>query len=213
MPTTLRQFLANKTTDQDVTVSVVFSVAGTDGELYVLETNPLDPTLPTGAALTYDRDGNPTTPTYDTGTASNIRPLPVILTKDGAELDWNAGNASAATQRVVIATDQPAIPTSDSKTIREFALNDNGSTNITTSAYVELIASTSADLTMLNVTDSGGRWYYIATGAASSEVDLCVIPPGGNEDIPVNIAAGTRISVKAIDGTASAGYLGINCYG
>lgn len=215
MPTTLREFIENKaTTSQDVTVGVIFSVAGTDGELYVLETNPADPVLPTGAALSFDRNGSSTVPAYDTTTPANIRPLPVILTKDSGDLDWNKGNASAATQRVVLADDSPSIPTSDSRDIVEFALNDNSSTNITTGAYVEMIASTSASITALEIQDTGGRWLYLATGAAASEVDILLIPPGGNGGpIPVTIAAGTRLSVKAIDGTANAGYLGINCYG
>jgi len=213
MPTTLREFIQNKASDdQDVTVGVVFSVAGTDGKLYVLETNPADPTLPTGAALTYDRDGTPQTPTYDTTTPGNIRPLPVIQTLDGAEIDYNSGNAGAGTQRVVLASDSPAIPTTSGETVSEFAINDNSSTNITTGGYVELIASTSADTVAIEIWDTGGRWYYLATGAAASETDVLVIPPGGQGKIPLTIASGTRLSVKAIDGTADAGYLGINTY-
>lgn len=153
MPTTLRQFISDKAnTSQDVTVGLIFSVAGTDGELYVLETNPSNPTLPASFVLA-DKD------------------------------------------------------------IKEFAINDNSSTNITTGAYVELIASTSTTVSEIEINDTGGRWYYLATGAAASETDILLITPGGNGRIPVTIAAGTRISIKAIDGTADAGYVGINLYG
>lgn len=209
MPTTLRQFIADKAnTSQDVTVGLIFSVAGTDGELYVLETDPLDPTLPTSLTLStvdiqYKRDTVSTVPAYDTSTPANIRPMPVILAKDGANIDYGVGPAAATTIRTVEAT----------PTVQDFAINNNSSTNITTGAYVELIASTSGTSRAIEFSDTGGRWYYLATGAAASEVDLMVIPPGGTLSIPLQIAAGTRLSVKAIDGTANTGYLGVNVYG
>jgi hypothetical protein len=209
MPTTLRQFIQDKAnTSQDVTVGLIFSVAGTDGELYVLETDPADPTLPTAISLStveaqYKRDGVNTTPVYDTSTASNIRPLPVVLAKDGANVDYGVGAAAATTVRTVEAT----------QTVQDFAINNNSSTNITTSAYVELVASTSGTARGIEVSDTGGRWYYLATGAAASEVDLIIIPPGGAQILPVQIASGTRISIKAIDGNATTGYVGVNIYG
>jgi hypothetical protein len=153
MATTLRQFIQDKAnTSQDVTVGLILSAAGTDGEVYVLETDPLNPTLPASFTLS--------TPT-----------------------------------------------------IRQFAINNSTTTNITTGAYVQLIASTTNTTTEIEILDTGGRWYHLATGAAASETNILLIPPGGNGRIPVGIAAGTRLSVRAIDGTANAGYLGVNLYG
>jgi hypothetical protein len=209
MPTTLRQFIQDKAnTSQDVTVGLIFSVAGTDGELYVLETDPLNPSLPTGITLStveaqYLRNGSATTPVYDTSTASNIRPLPVVLARDGANVDYGVGNAAATTIRSAEATLTPA----------GVAVNNNASTNITTAAYVQLIASTSATSRAIEISDTGGRWYYLAIGPAASEVDILVIPPGGLGPIGIQIAVGTRLSIKAIDGTANSGYVGVNIYG
>lgn len=209
MPTTLRDFIANKaSTDQDVTVGLIFSVAGTDGKLYVLETDPLNPTLPTAISLAafntqFSRNGADQIVTLDTGTPANNRPLPVVLAKDGAAVDYGVGAAATTTVRTVEAT----------QTVQDFAINNNSSTNITTGAYVELIASTSGTARGIEVSDTGGRWYYLATGAAASEVDLLLVPPGGTAILPVQIASGTRLSIKAIDGTSSTGYVGVNIYG
>jgi hypothetical protein len=156
MSTTLRQFIQNKsTTSQDVTVGLIFSVAGTDGELYVLETDPLNPVLPTAVTFSYPEG------------------LSTVNT----------------------------------------AINNNGSINITTGSYVQLIASTSGESKQVEIMETGGRWYYLATGAAGFEVNRAIIPPGGNGVINLKINSATRVSVIAIDGTASSGYLGVNLYG
>lgn len=219
MPTTLRQYIENKsTTSQDVTVGLIMAVAGTNGELYVLETDPANPTLPTSLSVSafntqYSRDASDQTVTIDTGTPANNAPLPVALYKDGgAEYSFNAGATDAGTQRVTLASDSPT-PALDGLSVLDFALNNNSSVNITTGAYVELIASTSGTTKEIEILDTGGSFYYLATGAAASETDLLVIPPGGNGRIPVEIASGTRISIKAIDGTANAGFTGVNLYG
>lgn len=209
MATTLRSFIADKAgTSQDVTVGLLFAVAGTDGEVYVLETNPLDPVLPTGITVAafntqFLRNGVDQIVTQDTANAANNRPLPVTLLKDGDDIEYGIGPADASTQRVVEATYTPI----------GVAVNNNSSVNITTAAYVQLFASTSAVARAIEVSDTGGRWLYIAIGAAAAEVDILAIPPGGSQIIPVQIAAGTRISVKAIDGTANTGLVGVNLYG
>ncbi len=91
--------------------------------------------------------------------------------------------------------------------------NDYTGTNVTTGAFVELIASTAAISKELEIFDSSGETLELATGAAASEVRVAIITPGGNGRIPIGIAAGTRVSVKAISATASVGELDINLYG
>lgn len=218
MPTTLREYIENKaTTSQDVTVGLIMAVAGTNGELYVLETDPANPALPTDLNLAafntqFSRNAADQIVTLDTSTPANNRPLPVLLARDGGEVSFNSGATDAGTQRVTLSSDSPT-PALDGLSVIDFALNDNSSTNITTGAYVELIASTSGTTKEIEILDTGGRFFYLATGAAASETDLLLIPPGGNGRIPVEIASGTRISIKAIDGTANAGFTGVNLYG
>ncbi len=81
-----------------------------------------------------------------------------------------------------------------------------GSTNVTSSAYVELVAATPFPVSRIQVSDTSTKLLKIATGAASSEVDIVTCPISGSVLIPYQIPAGTRLSIKAIDATASTGY-------
>lgn len=90
--------------------------------------------------------------------------------------------------------------------------NDYSSVNVTTSAYVQLTASTASAITKLEIFDSSGSVLVLATGAAASEIDLLYIMPGGNGMVEVTVAASTRLSIKAIDTNATSGQIVINCY-
>lgn len=91
--------------------------------------------------------------------------------------------------------------------------NDYSVTNVLTSAYVQLIASTSEEITELDIFDSSGNIMVVAFGAVSSEVDQFYISPGGNGKLPVSIPAGTRVSVKAVSANSTVGDLIINFFG
>ena len=91
-------------------------------------------------------------------------------------------------------------------------VNVYSSTNVTSSAYVELISSTSGDVNLLEIFDSSGVALYLATGAAASEVDQLIIYPGGNGAVSLHIPSGTRISLKAVSTSATAGTLYVNLY-
>lgn len=91
--------------------------------------------------------------------------------------------------------------------------NDYTSTAVTTGAWVELIASTSALITELDIFDSSGSTLELGIGAAASEARLILVTPGGNGKLPVAINAGTRISIRAVSGNASVGELDINFFG
>lgn len=90
--------------------------------------------------------------------------------------------------------------------------NDYSITPVTTSAYVELIASTAADISQVKIFDSSGQAMILAVGSAGLEVDLYYIPPGG-DTFEIAIPASTRLSYKALTGNASSGYLLINLLG
>lgn len=86
--------------------------------------------------------------------------------------------------------------------------NNYSTTNVTTSAYVQLIASTSSDVNRLYIFDSSGQDLTLATGGSGSEVDQIQISPGGwNMSIDLYIPSGTRISIKSQSATASSGIL------
>lgn len=88
--------------------------------------------------------------------------------------------------------------------------NTNSGANITTSAYLQLVASTTSACKAVEVYNQTSSSIYFATGAAASEVNQFIIPPGGNGLVSITIAASTRISVKAVDATASTGSLIVN---
>lgn len=91
-------------------------------------------------------------------------------------------------------------------------VNQYGSTSIGTVSYVQLVASTTAAVTYLDIFDTSGQPMILATGGSGSEVILAYIPPGGAQ-IAVNIAASTRIAYKALTTTAASGYLLMNFWG
>lgn len=87
---------------------------------------------------------------------------------------------------------------------------DYSMTNVTTLAYVQLVASTADIINQLYIFDSSGQTLFLAVGAAASEVDQIYIVPGGNGIMNLYIPLGSRISVKAVSGTANSGELNIS---
>lgn len=122
--------------------------------------------------------------------------------------------AMSASQPVVIASDQSNVPVITKGKSRANApvRNDYTSTSVTTSAYVQLVASLSSACSEIEIFDSSGQTLVLATGAASSEVDQMIIFPGGNGRVPLAIAASTRVSIKALSATANTGEIDINFY-
>jgi hypothetical protein len=84
--------------------------------------------------------------------------------------------------------------------------NIYSSTNITTSAYVQLVASTTNTINSVYIFDSSGQAMIFAIGGSGSEVAQIYVPPGGG-NFPIQIASGTRIAYKALSANATAGYL------
>jgi hypothetical protein len=117
-------------------------------------------------------------------------PLPSGAATESSLLNVKAGRASVAHVR-----------------------NVNSSVNITTAAYVQLVASLGAAVHEIEIFDSSGSSFVLATGAAASEADQVYVFPGGNGRIPLTIAASTRVSVKAVSANATTGEFLINFYG
>ena len=151
----------------------------------------------------------------------------------------------AGSAPVVIASDQSAIPASQSGTwsvrnqdgvgnditssavgalralhvkplgytVVATARRDYSTGSVTTGAWVELIPSLGSQAQDIEIFDSSGQTLEIGTGAAAAEARLFIVMPGGNGRIPVRIASGTRISIRAVSGTANVGEICINLYG
>lgn len=88
---------------------------------------------------------------------------------------------------------------------------DYATTNVTNSAYVTLDASLSSSYGHLCIVDTSTQLMKIATGSAGSEVDLCAFQGNGSPVvIPVYLIQGVRISVRAINTSATTGYLSVS---
>jgi hypothetical protein len=81
-------------------------------------------------------------------------------------------------------------------------------TPVTTGAWVQIIASTSATIKQLYIFDSSGSVMQLGVGGAGSEVAKINIPPGGSSvGWPLTITAGTRLSIRALDVDATVGQI------
>lgn len=183
------------------------SIAGVDGgglkrhfltdtagrlEIDTIQTLP----LPTGAA-----------------TSANQTAAQTSLSSIDAKTPALGQATMAASQPVTFASNQSALATTiGGKATVNLARNDYSTTSVTTAAYVQLIASTSAIANLLEIFDSSGQTLVLAIGAAAAEVDKFYINPGGNGQVPLNIPAGSRVSIKAVTATASAGYINLTLY-
>ncbi|NBW42013.1 hypothetical protein EBR25_13580, partial [bacterium] len=99
-------------------------------------------------------------------------------------------------------------------TYRERARLVYSSTNVTTGAWTQLLASVGATaIKEIEIFDNSGETLELGLGAAGSETSSSFIIPGGNGRIPLQIPAGTRLSIKAVSATANSGELIINMYG
>ena len=88
------------------------------------------------------------------------------------------------------------------------------SINGSAGAWFELKSSSAADVKQLQIYDTIGLFFNIAVGASGSEVTECVIGPGMDSYINVNIPASSRISIRgAATTTPVAGNIAINYLG
>lgn len=176
---------------------------GTD-TMYFVEVDPTTGALPVDASVSLSFTDT------DFGATTNSQRVAAVLGNSTAEAAFGTGTRSAQTLRVTVATDDvvPVTVTTKQWGKIELITNDHSSTAITTSAYVQLVASTSADINRFHIFDSSGEGLIMATGAAASEVDQFYIPPGGlDSPLDFYVASGTRLSVKALTGNTSAGDL------
>lgn len=90
---------------------------------------------------------------------------------------------------------------------------DYASTSVTSGVVKELVASSSGKIQLLDVYNGCSYPLKLYTGASGSEVgQKWYIFPSGNILVDVNIAASTRLSVKAVNTTCATGELLINAY-
>lgn len=94
--------------------------------------------------------------------------------------------------------------------VSENIRSDHSITNVTTTGWVELVASTSSDIAEFYIFDSSGETLQLGTGVSGSESALFNIIPGGySHPVEVNVPAGSRLAVRAVSNDATLGELTI----
>jgi hypothetical protein len=140
--------------------------------------------------------------------------LESTLSAASAKLPAALGQTTmAASMSVALASNQSTVPCQEKGRTKSQApvRNDCSSVNITTAAYVQLTASLGASVNCMQVFDTSGQSFVIATGAAASEVDQFYVPPGCDGVIfPIVIASATRVAIKAVSGNATSGEVLVN---
>lgn len=138
---------------------------------------------------------------------------PVVLASDQAAIPMkNQDGSGNAITSAAVGSNRGIHSINLGSTVVTTVRNDYTSTGVTTGAWVQLVASTSAEIQSLEIFDSSGQTLELGTGAAASETRLLLVFPGGNGKISVRIAASTRISIRAVSASASVGELDINFY-
>lgn len=178
---------ALQTTGNTSLSTIAGAVSGTEMQVDVLTS-----ALPTGAATS------------------------ALQTQISGQLPSALGQTNmAGSLSVAIASNQSALPVA-AQTGRALAnapfFNDYSSTSVTTSAYTTAVASLTSAVNMVEVFDSSGQAMILAVGAAASEVNQFYILPGGNGQVPLAIASGARVSIRALTANATSGYILINFY-
>lgn len=123
-----------------------------------------------------------------------------------------SGNVIASTSNALNVDVTNTVATTGSTTITGTVIGNTpiqnvySSTNITTGAYVQLVASTTNVINTLHIFDSSGQAMILGIGGSGSEVTTLYVPPGG-DIYTLHIPAGSRLAYKALTSTASSGYL------
>lgn len=98
-----------------------------------------------------------------------------------------------------------------SSTVKEYVIHDYATENVLDSSFT-VLTTLSSNINELDIFDSSGELIYFCVGEAGSENPLFLIPRGGVR-LKINIALGTRISLKSYVGTINVGECVINFIG
>jgi peptidoglycan hydrolase CwlO-like protein len=98
------------------------------------------------------------------------------------------------------------------RTAVDTARHSYSSTPVNTTNWQQLLASTSGAIRRVEIFDSSGQTLELGVGAPGSEVRQILVFPGGNGIVPLSIASGARVSIRAVSATANEGEISINFY-
>lgn len=138
------------------------------------------------------------------------------VTFAGVAASTGSGVTGTGVQRVTLSTD--SLPTAGiaavqlvSTTQRPY-FQDFSLSSLTTT-YVQIIASTPSVINLFCATNNSDTPIWIGTGAAASEVGQYLVMPGENAmNVPLLIAAGTRLAIRTQSGSLTSGQFSLNVF-
>lgn len=142
------------------------------------------------------------------------RGTPVLMTVKGtSDNEVYVLEADPSTGALPISISSGGLPTAAGYEYVTSVRNSYASVNVTTGAWVELVASLPDIVNAITLFDSCGQTLELGVGGSGAETRTLIIPPGGIEAQPsLRLVASSRISVRAISGTCSVGELDINFF-
>jgi hypothetical protein len=182
---------------------IIIATKGTDGEIYIAETNPATGALITETTLTPPAGGFAT----ETTSAAILAAVDGVETligttntntaniKTAVDLTTTAVNAVTV---AVAAAAKPEYARANAAVLHNFAV-----TPVVATLFTTVIASIAAKAVRWQFANTSGSWMQIASGAIGSEFIFCQIPPGGAAEVDKMLIATTRISVTSDENVAS----------
>lgn len=150
---------------------------------------------------------------------SSVDGVEALLTTIDADTGALAGCVSGSEVQVDIVS-MPSVTVSETLDVVDFIdttpVLDTSSTNIPASASspLEIVASLAANTRKIKVNDTTGEFIGLYTGAPASEVLQCIIGPGEDGILPVQLASGDRVSLRNMaNASISVGSLAIQFVG
>ena len=208
MVTTLAAFRAAAKGQNTQPVSIV--LRGTDGELYVSETDPL-----TGALLVTTGIGAsaPATETTLISVALNTASLLTSVDQVEGYIDAVESILNTTYSKINDINVNLSAPTGIERVaVGTPHYRDYSGSNLAAGAWTQIVASTVARIRKLDIFDSSGSVVMVGVGGVGAEVEVLRITPGGNGPVELTIPIGSRISIQSVSGTLSVGLLVINMF-
>jgi len=112
-----------------------------------------------------------------------------------------SGGGAASDVTITDVTASNPLPVIEEFTVITSIDTDSGSINGSAGAFTEVVASLAADCVIITPYETTGKKIGVYTGAAASEVLLFILGPGQDTPMRVDLAAGTRISIRSTEVT------------
>lgn len=139
-------------------------------------------------------------------TIQGVASMTVLKVDGSAVTQPISGTVTANAGSGTFAISAASLPSPLGRAYADSVRYSYGGGSVDTTTWQVLIITTAAVINCVTIFDSSGQTLELGTGAAASETRVLILPPGGLSGcIPLRITTGTRVSIRALSGTASTG--------